>query len=135
MAGTKWDNQDVRHITEGHSAKVMAARATYNQHDSARPAFIRVVILDVISDPTIVDDTKLQYYQTLNVSNATPLHHVTASSLDVSSATTPARQSRPWCSSRCFHHTLHYLPNQVSMSGRCSRTLTLRPASGTGSVG
>ena len=71
MAGTKWDNQDVRHITEGHSAKVMAARATYNQHDSARPAFIRVVILDVISDPTIVDDTKLQYYQTLNVSNAT----------------------------------------------------------------
>lgn len=62
---------DYKHITEGNYDEVMHKRAVHGADiPGSMPVFLRYVILDVISDPTVVDKAKLSYYQhTLGVSN------------------------------------------------------------------
>jgi len=68
---SKYDDQDTRGLVEGRGHQVATARAAYRKQDSSRPTFVKIIILDVISDPSAIDDVKMQFYKgSLGVGNA-----------------------------------------------------------------
>ena len=71
MPGTPYDRNDTKHITEGNYGEVLHKQAVFSDHSAgSMPVFLRYVILDVISDPSVLDKTKLSYYENeLGVSN------------------------------------------------------------------
>lgn len=70
MAGTPYDKHDTKHIAEGNYNNVAHQHAAFGHHDGPLPVFLRYVILDVISDPSIIDKAKLSYWEhELGVSN------------------------------------------------------------------
>lgn len=63
---------DTRHITEGRYEDVIRERLVYGDAAShrVRSTFVKMVVLDVISDPFTLDTTKLDHYaNSLGVSN------------------------------------------------------------------
>jgi len=61
---------DTKHITEGRFDEVEHDRLLFGSKPGGATTFIRMVVLEVISDPTILDKTKLSYYEhELGVSN------------------------------------------------------------------
>lgn len=50
------------HHAEGNSSHVLDQQAKYNDLGGLPPAFCRYVILDVISDPSVIDDQKLDFW-------------------------------------------------------------------------
>jgi len=56
---------DTRHITEGRYEDVVQQRLVYGDEAShvTKPTFVRMVVLEVISDPTTVDQAKLAHYE------------------------------------------------------------------------
>lgn len=71
MASEYDKNQMVGHIAQGDHAYVQREKSKHDPGSShGFPIFARVVILDVISDPSVIDDTKLSYWEhELKVSN------------------------------------------------------------------
>ena len=71
MAGTKYDARDLsKHIAEGNADNVMHERAAYKTPEPHYPTFLRFIILDVIHDPTVIDNLKLSHWEhDLGVSN------------------------------------------------------------------
>lgn len=64
MAGSKYDQLDIqRSIAEGEGETHLRYKSVYGQSGADTPNFIRMVILEVISDPSTLDDTKLSYYE------------------------------------------------------------------------
>lgn len=63
---------DTKHITEGRYESVIRERLVYGDEAShvARPTLVRMVVLDVISDPLTLDKAKLTRYEhSMGVSN------------------------------------------------------------------
>jgi len=60
-----------RHVAEGRADQVLERRAKYGPPDGAAfPTFLRFIILEVISDPTVIDSAKLAHWEhDLGVSN------------------------------------------------------------------
>lgn len=53
-----------KHIVDGSAQKVLETRATYNYgSETIPPHYQRFVVLDVIFDPTVVDNKKRDYYR------------------------------------------------------------------------
>lgn len=71
MSGNRYSKVDTQHIAEGRFAEVARARAAFHDTGSGDlPTFVRMIVLDVISDPTTLDKIKLSYYEhELHVSN------------------------------------------------------------------
>ena len=71
MVGSKYDVLDLqRTIAEGEAETHLQHRSMYGQGQTGAPNFLRMIILEVISDPATLDDTKLAYYEhVLAVSN------------------------------------------------------------------
>jgi len=71
MAGSKYDQLDIqRAIAEGEADSHLKHTSTYGNKNGAVPNFLRMVILDVISDPGTLDDAKLSHYEhNLKVAN------------------------------------------------------------------
>ena len=71
MPGNRFDVRNVaQHIAEGRGDDVLKERAAYRTPDPQHPSFLRFVVLDVISDPTTIDNVKLSYWEhTLGVAN------------------------------------------------------------------
>ena len=72
MAGTKYDqNALAGHHAAGDAQRILAEQNRFsNSSAEGQSSFVRVVILDVISDPNIIDDAKLGYWEhELKVSN------------------------------------------------------------------
>jgi len=63
LAGDRFSKHDTKHISEGRYAEVMHARAAFHDQDGALPSFVRMVVLDVISDPSTLDKIKLSHYE------------------------------------------------------------------------
>ncbi len=63
MSGTRFDKNNTSHIAEGRHNEVAETRAAFHKDDSTLPTFVRMVILDVISDPATLDKTKLSFYE------------------------------------------------------------------------
>ena len=57
---------DTKHITEGRYEDVIQQHLIYGNSTShvTKPTFVRMVVLEVISDPTTVDKAKLAHYET-----------------------------------------------------------------------
>ena len=68
---TNYDqNASIKNIAEGNYGKILDAKRFDNAQTGGFPIFLRMVVLDVISDPQMIDDTKLTYWEhTLQVSN------------------------------------------------------------------
>jgi len=68
---TNYDqNGYIKNIAEGSYGKVLDVKRFDNVQTGGFPIFLRMVVLDVISDPQMIDDTKLTYWEhTLQVSN------------------------------------------------------------------
>lgn len=63
MPGSKFDALDTKFIAEGRYAEVATNRLVYgNNPGHGYPTFLKIVILEVISDPSTLDDTKISYY-------------------------------------------------------------------------
>jgi hypothetical protein len=63
---------DTKHITEGRYEDVVQQRLIYGDSTTpvAKPTFVRMVVLEVITDPSTVDKAKLSHYENdLAVSN------------------------------------------------------------------
>lgn len=71
MSGTKYDKLDmVRHVAEGRGHEALQRQAAYASDPSALPTFVRMVILEVVSDPATLDAAKLSHFEhDLGVSN------------------------------------------------------------------
>lgn len=70
MAGNQYSKQDTKHIAEGRYAEVSESRAIYGDQAGPSPSFLRMVILDVISDPSTLSKAKLSHYEhVLKVTN------------------------------------------------------------------
>lgn len=70
MPGNKYDRLDTKHISEGRYDEVIRQRAAYNDSTGQSPPFKRMVVLEVISDPSTLDRTKLSHLEhDLGVSN------------------------------------------------------------------
>lgn len=70
--GTKYDKNALPgSIAQGSANSAIANNSKYEfGGDAQKSAFVRIVILDVISDPQIIDDIKLAYWEhELNVTN------------------------------------------------------------------
>jgi hypothetical protein len=66
----KYSSAGTQHITEGRYEEVLHQRAIHSHGQRAVSTFVKMVVLDVISDPTTVDKTKLDHYEhDLGVSN------------------------------------------------------------------
>lgn len=75
---------DTKHITEGRFEEVSQQRATYGDTNDAvtKQTFVRMVVLDVISDPFVIDDTKLSHMQhALGVTNVAYARHAPRNSI------------------------------------------------------
>lgn len=63
--GTQHDKNALHgHVAQGDAEYILGIKAKYD-HDSAGnvPMFIRVVVLEVISDPAMIDETKLSFWE------------------------------------------------------------------------
>lgn len=70
MPGNKYDRLDTKHISEGRYDEVIRQRAAYDDSGGVSPPFKRMVVLEVISDPSTLDKTKLSHFEhDLGVSN------------------------------------------------------------------
>src|SRR5579885_1973429 len=59
-----------RHVAEGRADEVLRRQAAYDTPAGTPPSFYRMVILEVISDPTTLDKAKLSHLEhDLKVSN------------------------------------------------------------------
>lgn len=66
----KHDRLGSKHIAEGRYEEVMTNRAVFDRPGGSPPHYVRVIILEVISDPATLDKTKLSHYEhDLGVSN------------------------------------------------------------------
>lgn len=63
MPGDRFNKQDTKHIAEGRYAEVSENRAIYGSRDGQMPIFLRMVIIDVISDPATLTKAKLSHYE------------------------------------------------------------------------
>lgn len=64
MAGTPFDLQDIhRHVAEGRADAVLERQAKYGAPNGPVPTFLRFVILEVISDPSVIDSAKLSHWE------------------------------------------------------------------------
>lgn len=71
--GTPYDrNSLVGHAAEGNAERALDTQSKFgfNNSSSGSPTFVRVVIIDVIADPAIIDEAKLSHWEhDLKVSN------------------------------------------------------------------
>jgi len=64
VSGSPFDQHDMhKHVAEGRADQVLDRRSKYGIHDSPVPTFLRFVVLDVISDPQIIDSVKLSHWE------------------------------------------------------------------------
>lgn len=56
-------NSLVNHIAQGSGASVLSTKNLYAHGASESPTFLRFVILDVISDPAVIDNDKISYWE------------------------------------------------------------------------
>lgn len=70
MPGSRYDALNTGHISEGNSERTLTNRAVYNRPETVFPTFLKMIILEIISDPATLDDVKLTHYKNdLGVSN------------------------------------------------------------------
>lgn len=71
MAGPYDQNAITGHHAEGNAERILAIKSRFGHgYLGGAPLFVRVVILEVISDPGIIDTPKLNYWEhTLGVAN------------------------------------------------------------------
>jgi hypothetical protein len=63
-------NGYIKNIAEGSYGRVLDAKRFDNAQTGGFPIFLRMAVIDVISDPQMIDDVKLTYWEhTLQVSN------------------------------------------------------------------
>ena len=70
MPSTVYDAADTSKLAEGRHTDVRQQKSIYDNKAGTPPTLLRFVVLEVISDPSTIDKTKLGWYQhTLQVAN------------------------------------------------------------------
>lgn len=56
-------NSLINHIAQGSGEGVLSTKNLYDHGQSESPTFLRFVILDVIPDPSVIDENKIAYWE------------------------------------------------------------------------
>ena len=70
--GSPWDQNSLAgRIAEGDAKRYIDIKSKYDSDPvGGQPHYVRMVVIEVISDPSVIDQAKLSYWEhTLNVSN------------------------------------------------------------------